>query len=262
MNFFLAGSYIKHLFLATDLHGLHSPFLDDFYRSVIKVKNPTFDDFLILEERKKLMKESRVIAINDLGAGSKVYNKAERPISALARSSLTPIKFSRFLTRCIAYNNSKTVLELGTSLGINAAYLGKAIEEKGKLYTLEGCENTILEAEKTLERLGLSNVEIIKGDIDLTLPLLLKLKRPKLDLVYLDANHRYDPSVNYVNQICKYCHNKSIIILDDIHWSAEMNKAWRQLCRDDRFSLKIDLFEAGLLFLDPALNKEEIRLLF
>jgi hypothetical protein len=48
---------------------------------------------------------------------------------------------------------------------------------------------------------------------------------------------------------------EGIIILDDIHWSKEMNQAWNELKNHPSVSLSIDLFEGGILFLNQKLPK-------
>jgi hypothetical protein len=35
------------------------------------------------------------------------------------------------------------------------------------------------------------------------------------------------PTVDYVKQLLPYLHNNSVVILDDIYWSKEMQQAWQ-----------------------------------
>jgi len=51
--------------------------------------------------------------------------------------------------------------------------------------------------------------------------------------------------------------NFSMIILDDIHWSAEMELAW-QHCKDhSAVTLSIDLFFIGLLILRKEIREKQ-----
>jgi len=42
--------------------------------------------------------------------------------------------------------------------------------------------------------------------------------------------------------------DSSVIILDDIHWSSDMEEAWSEIKNDPRILLTIDLFFIGLIF--------------
>ena len=43
---------------------------------------------------------------------------------------------------------------------------------------------------------------------------------------------------------------KSVIVVDDIHHSAEMERAWREICADERVTSTMDLYQMGLVFFD------------
>ena len=76
----------------------------------------------------------------------------------------------------------------------------------------------------------------------------------------MDANHRYEPTVNYFNSLLRVIHTKSIIIMDDIHYSEEMEKAWKEIKNHELVHASIDLFRCGILFFDPSLNKQHVVL--
>jgi hypothetical protein len=45
-------------------------------------------------------------------------------------------------------------------------------------------------------------------------------------------------------------HEKSVIVVDDIHHSAEMEEAWKEICADERVTSTMDLYQLGLVFFD------------
>jgi len=55
-----------------------------------------------------------------------------------------------------------------------------------------------------------------------------------------------------------HLHEKSIVILDDIHLSSSMERAWRKILRDDKVTLTIDLFRLGIIFFDTKLSKQNL----
>ena len=72
----------------------------------------------------------------------------------------------------------------------------------------------------------------------------------------MDANHRYDATMRYFHLISKRISEKGIIVLDDIHYSKEMGRAWKELSRHQLVYGSVDLFRCGILFFDPALNRQ------
>jgi predicted O-methyltransferase YrrM len=252
-------AYIKYWLLSVNEHSLHSPFVYKFYTEVVKSKSNT-QDSAIEELRKQLLRNETIIEIEEMGAGSRVNSSNARKISEIAKHSATPTRFSLLLSRIIQQYDFKSIIELGTSLGLNTAYLAKSKEEV-KVTTFEG-SGTIAElATQHFEQLGLPNIEVVMGNIDQSLELWLATST-NIDLVYLDANHRYEPTVRYFNLLLPKMNKQGIIILDDIHWSKEMNEAWHELKNHPKVSLSIDLFEGGILFLNPEIPKDQYILSF
>jgi predicted O-methyltransferase YrrM len=73
----------------------------------------------------------------------------------------------------------------------------------------------------------------------------------KLDLVFIAANHTYTHTREYFNIGVSMAHDKTIIVIDDIHHSPEMERAWKDICEDERVTSTIDLYQMGLVFFDP-----------
>lgn len=244
--------FISYWLHKVNEHSLHSPFLYSFYTEVVKAD--TLTGFEQLEDlRKSLFASKETLLVVELGAGSRVDNGQTRKVADIARHASTPPTFSRLLHRIIGKSNFTHILELGTSLGQNTLYMQQACPQ-ATLYTLEGSPEIAKVARKHFDKFNATNIHLIEGNIDDTLaPTLDKLD--KVDLAYLDANHRYEPTIRYFEQILTKLHSQSIVVIDDIHWSREMNQAWQVLIKHPKVSLSLDLFEGGLLFLNPELKK-------
>jgi len=72
-----------------------------------------------------------------------------------------------------------------------------------------------------------------------------------LDVAYVDANHTYEATMRYVNYLLPLLPVKGIIVLDDIHYSEQMERAWNELKADPRVTTSMDLYHVGILFVDP-----------
>ncbi|HMH23066.1 MAG TPA: class I SAM-dependent methyltransferase, partial [Puia sp.] len=145
------------------------------------------------------------------------------------------------------YYKSRTILELGTSLGLSTAYLAGGWNGS-KVISIEGSAVVAKEAGKNFRSMGLENIEQIVGDFDHTLAAAMERMGGSLDLVFIDGNHRLEPTLRYFNLLTGRLSTSSVIVLDDIHWSEEMELAWERIKEDPRVLLTIDLFFVGLVF--------------
>ncbi|MDX1956329.1 MAG: class I SAM-dependent methyltransferase [Chitinophagaceae bacterium] len=242
------GKYLQYYLTASNGkgHGTHSPFVFGFIKQVLNDQNiyPSYGKVEAL--RKKLKKDRRMISVEDLGAGTTTGAGHQRSISSIATHAAKPPKYAQLLFRMARYYQAQRILELGTSLGLTSAYLAQA-NENGKLLTLEGAPSIAELAALHFNQLQLENVEVITGNFDQTLlPALEKLGRP--DMVFVDGNHRKEPTLRYFKTLLGHAGPETILIFDDIHWSREMEEAWEEIRLDPAVQCSLDLFFIGIVF--------------
>lgn len=245
---------------AVDEHSLQAPFIYRFYCDVIKNVHSHSSFEAIETLRKALLHCDDQVQMQDLGAASHISSQPHRTIKSIARHSLSSPKFSRLLYRLVSFQKSEYVVELGTSFGINTLYLSSA-RPTAQVFTLEGASDIADRAERLFRDHGPSNIRLIRGNIDQTLPELLA-RLPYIDLVYLDANHRYEPTLRYFEQLTAKIRPDSIIVIDDIYWSDEMYQAWSYIKQHPSVSLSIDVFNAGIVFFLPLAVRQAYTLRF
>jgi hypothetical protein len=68
--------------------------------------------------------------------------------------------------------------------------------------------------------------------------------------------------MGYYQAIKQKLNEESIVILDDIHWSSEMEQAWETIKLDKDISLSIDLYRMGILFFRKGRVREDFSLIF
>lgn len=252
--------FLLHKCLAINRHGLHSPFVYDLNTKILNRKK-NFVCFDSLEEnRKSLLANQTVIEVEDLGAGSRMNKANKRSIQSIAKNALAPASQAQAIFKLIEHFKPKNILELGTSLGLTTCYMAEA-NKKSVVYTIEGSEAIANKAQLLFDARQLQNIKSIVGNFDEVLPSLLN-EINTIDLAYLDGNHRYDATMRYVDLIVKKCNQDSILILDDIYWSKEMTKAWSELKSDKRFSISLDYYHFGVLFLQKRMTKEDFKLYY
>ncbi len=244
----LAKKYVQYYRRAANGkgHGMHSPFVFDFILHVLNNKNGYHPPAGLEALRKQLLHDRSFITLNDLGAGSRVTNQSQKTIRRIARTAVKPQKWSLFLYRLVRHYKPQTIIELGTSLGVSTAYMAAA-NGAATIITIEGSEQIQQRAAASFDALNMGFLKSWCGDFDALLPQALA-QLHTIDLAYIDGNHRRQPTLNYFNQLLQKRNAHSIFVFDDIHWSAEMEEAWRLIQQHPDVRYTIDLFFMGLVF--------------
>ena len=250
--------YIKFLIKArnTKGHGVHSPFVFDFLSNVIYTKNQFYIFKAIESIRKDLNQNHQELFIKDLGTGV----DRQATISSIARKSLQKKKYAQLFFRIIHQYKFQNILELGTSLGVTTAYLA-ATSGKTKCISLEGSPEIAAIARENFKRLNLNNIQTIEGNIDETLTQALNLLE-KVDFALIDANHQSNAVLSYFEQVIQYSGSNTILVIDDIYWSDDMEEAWKLIKLHPKVTTTIDLFQLGIVFLKPDLHKKHYKLYY
>jgi len=242
--------YIKYLIKSKTKYDIHSPFVFNFIRDVLADKRHyyAFDEIDFI--RQELLHDNTVLHVSDMGAGSKRLRSSERTVSQIAKNSLTDHKFGELLFRIAAYFNSTAVLELGTSLGISTLYFAKARPDAA-VTTVEGSPEIATFARQVFTRSGAGNISLITGEFSHVLETNLVPGKNIFDLIYIDGNHKKEPTLAYFNTLLKgHSGPETVFIFDDIHWSREMEEAWQLIRGHEAVTCTIDLFFKGIVFID------------
>lgn len=244
----MMGKYLRYFLHAANGkgHGIHSPFVFDFIIHVLNDRKhyPCYDAIEAL--RKSLLRDETWIEVKDFGAGSGVFSTNKRLVKKIASSSLKKKKYAQLLFRIAQYFDCHTIVELGTSFGITSLYFSHA-NKNATVYTLEGADTIADIARKNFAKSDAQNIELLVGDFSSSIPALDK-KIESLDLIFIDGNHRKAPTLQYFEHFLRKAHPNSVFIFDDIHWSEEMEEAWKEIQNHESVRLTIDLFFIGIVF--------------
>ena len=238
--------YIRFWLRSRNRYGIHSPFVFDLVNNVFR--NTEFPQELepIAVQRAKALADHSTIEVTDLGAGSRISKGNIRKISSIVENAAITRTDGMMFFHLIKLFQPKTILELGTSLGFSSAFMSIAAPN-ARIITIEGCPNIAEYARTNHKALGLSNIEIVVGDFDEILPDLLK-NIDKLDLVFIDGNHAAEPTLRYYDLCMTKTDDESILVFDDIHWSSDMENAWKSIKRNLSQGITVDIFRKGLVF--------------
>jgi predicted O-methyltransferase YrrM len=200
--------------------------------------------------RGELLESPREISIRfycGLPPGDETGRIVTRTIGESCRRTSIPRVWGSLLFRLVREFRPAECIELGTSLGLSAAYVAAALEvnRQGRLVTLEGAETLASLARENLERLGLTRVEVRVGRHRDTLPPILR-ERCTLDFAYIDADHGEEATVQYFEDLQPLVCKGGLIVLDDLHWSPGMERAWSTIAANERLESALDLGRLGI----------------
>lgn len=258
-------SYIKFKLNAQNEHGIHSPFVFNLVTECFYDKTSYLKYEALKSYRKSLLANKNTISVTDFGAGSRVFKSNTRQISAIAKNAGISTENAKLLFRMVRYFQPKNILEIGTSLGLatNSLALGNPITT---LTTLEGCKNTQEIAIKLFEKqfqgangrdftYPKPNVIFVNTEFKSYLKS-FDFQHSTFDFIYFDGNHSLTATLEYFNLLLPTITNETVWIFDDIHWSPDMEKAWKIIKNHPQVTVTIDTFQWGIVFFRKEQQKQ------
>lgn len=221
-------------------------------------------------ERRRAALEEREdeIAYRDYGAASKygeqtpeeMYEGVERSrsVGQMCRRSSKPYRACLMLLKLLRGTKSRNCLELGSGLGLTAAYQAAALEMNGSgtVMSLEGPQSIADIAEETANEIGYGRISIVAGRWQDTLSGVIAGHAP-FDFAFIDGHHDRDASVGYFETILTGLADGAVFILDDIRWSDGMLEAWEAVRSHARVEVSIDLVDTGICWIADRVGKVE-----
>lgn len=254
--------YLEHQFHRRYRHGrhIHSPYLFEFVHEVVfnspDIKVPQE----ISEMHRLLRKDQTTIPADQMRVGSKVDRSTGRTVQSFIRGSSVTEKNGELLFRITNWFKPDMILELGTGLGISTMYMGWGWPGV-PLHSIEGNTERAAYAAQLVCRCHLEQVSIHWGDLENKLEEVLPLIEGRF-VAFVDANHRYEPTIRYVKSILERAGDEAVIVMDDIYWSRGMQRAWKEVISWPEIRVSIDLYHMGILLLRKDLNKARVKIIF
>ncbi|MFK7809381.1 MAG: O-methyltransferase [Saprospiraceae bacterium] len=245
---------------AKTLYKVHSPFVYDFTTKILDDNRHYYAFDKLNRLRSKLLKDQTKIPTVDFGAGSRKGNESERTVAHLAKTLLTAPKMSEMLFKIVDHYQCKSIVELGTALGVGSLYMAMAAPQSTNVFTIEGNPFLAEYAQQKFKKMDAANITSMTGTFEEVLPSVLE-RIGKVDLVYFDGHHQKQATMDYFNLCLPHAHEDSVFIFDDINWSTGMQEAWAEIKEHPKVTYSIDLFRAGIVFFKPSkMGKEHFAL--
>jgi predicted O-methyltransferase YrrM len=255
MPFFSAAKYLKYIIISKHKYGygIHSPFVFDMVTRVFRNKIDADIVCCIEKVRKKLITDHRSIVVNDLGIGSERLKSNKRKVSDIARNSPVPQKYGVLLANLAAEFGQPLIVEFGTSFGISTMYMAAACCDT-VVNSMEGSPAISEIAVANFKEAGLNNINVLTGSFDEMWSYAIS-SGVKPGLVFIDGNHRKEPVLKYFYKISEISGSNTVVIIDDIYFSKEMESAWNEIKQTEKVTLTIDIFRMGIVFFRKGISR-------
>jgi predicted O-methyltransferase YrrM len=260
---FQIQAWLRYQLQAKGRHGVHSPFVYTFIDQVLKpvsIEKQERETVKKIEQlRRERCQDQRILEVEDFGAGlgGKQTRFQQRPVAAIAKSSARSPLYGILLYRLCDWWKPNVCLEMGTNLGFSTLYQMYGAPH-ARMITMEGSPAIADIANSHFKSAGFEP-EIILGEFSKSFEN-FNPGDASPDYIFIDGNHRKDPTVAYFQFLMNRCAPASVFIFDDIHWSPGMEAAWDIIRADPRVQVSIDVFGMGLCFTGRDQAKEHFVL--
>jgi predicted O-methyltransferase YrrM len=214
--------------------------------------------------RTEMNSSTKQVSRTDYGAGNSDSNRAQEEMRAgveiedtlghISQAASKPAFWCCFLFKLVRTMQPSLCIEMGTAVGISAAYQAAALKLNGHgvLLTLEGATSLADIAKSNFQQLGLDTVEVVVGRFQDTLPDVLAKRQP-VSYTFVDGHHDEQATLGYFEQILPFLSEKALLVFDDIAWSEGMKRAWNAIAHDRRVAVAVDLGPMGLCVIDSSI---------
>lgn len=255
-----AIQFTRHWLGASTRYSTHSPFVYDFVTKVLPHRL-TDEGTRIDQLRSEALRSKKLLSIDDHGAGYDGVKQVQiqKTLGDVARSSARGRRSGELLLRLMQHYQPQESLELGTNLGFSALYQLSGSPETN-FTTVEGAKQLADHANLLIREQG-KRATVLNQTFEETITTFLQDQR-KFDHIILDGHHEEEATITYARDLISLANPGACLIIDDINWSAGMEKAWMQIKSWPEVTISIDLYSMGLCFLNRPQAKEEFRFRF
>jgi len=237
--------YFGYLFSATDLHGVHSPFVFSLAKFVLYHKK---------DKRIESIEYQRTLMLKSNG------NFHGNSLANFVDTYTLPAKYAFALNRLVSFLDIRKIQEYGQTTGIETNYLlnSPLLEKNVPIlyrYLFEG---------KNIVKIK-TNEQWLRNFPDLTSQINwstndINMLPNSWDLHVVHLTHNSDEIWNFWETYQNKLHNHSIVVFTNIRNSDDHYLKWKQISNDPMVTVDIDLFRIGILFFRKEQPKESFLL--
>ncbi len=246
-------SFFCFILKSKNEHGVHSPFIFDLITTCFYVKKNNHDLTILSNYKEDLSKNSSLQEIYDFNFLSNILLSEKKKKEKIIKDFGVSNKRTRLLINLIQYLKPRSILEIGTSVGINTVTLASALENF-KIITVEENEQSTNISRELFKKYNLKQIELLSGKLDDVLPDVFK--KNTFDFICFKNHGLTKKVLKYFEASVSSIHNNSVCLFKNIHIDKESDQVWEQIKKHEKVTVTIDTFKWGLVFFRKEQEKE------
>ncbi len=242
---------LRFYFQASTIYNIHSPLLFSILKSVY-----LSDDLPQAELQKNFrnaLNQDNELVSEEVGAGSSSLSK--NTIAKAIKLSSSSYRKSSFIAKIAQAVQSKTIIELGTNLGMTTTTLSY-YNPFANVHTVEANDQLLRKAKAFFINSGIDKIhtynkyfqDFLNTDFGNIYP----------DFILIDGDHSYQSTMDYFKLIKQKRIAQLCLVFDDIRWSKGMLMAWNKISSDTDASVVVDFHNLGVVLYSPN-SRNQIR---
>ncbi len=235
------AAYTRYYLKADTRQKIHAPFLFQMVEFVFNPDCHYYDFDKIWQAWTDTIQRDELIPPSPFGDSR---GQSGSKLGTFAKKSLHPPAQLYDLYRLTVYLKPSHILELGSCLGVSTLTLGLAAKQ-AKCTGVEGNEFLASEARALHRAYDVKNISLFHGSF---MDFLASDPVGNYDLIILDGDHQYRATMELISLIYERLSPQGCLLVDDIHWSAGMGRAWAESLQVNNIHCSLETNRWGLIF--------------
>lgn len=239
--------YLDFYAKADTIYRIHPPFLYHLLRKTFDRTRIFYDFDLLWQIRDKLKRSHEKIPDSSFSIR---HGQHHLSLAQFSKKALHPPEDLHQLYRLVQFLKPQRILELGAGPGLSSSCLALA-NAVGMVSSIDGNPYFGKISNEIFRDFQIKNAQFIVAEFD---SYFSHSADQSFDFVMLDGDHRYEAVLKNLKMIRDRIQERSCVVVDDIHWSSGMYRAWKELRETSGASCTLETTRWGILFFNPNLT--------
>jgi predicted O-methyltransferase YrrM len=179
-------------------------------------------------------------------------------VGVVGHESIRP-KQGALLFRLTNHFHSKSILQIGVSMGLSTLYL-TSYKQGVKCVAMEKRPEYAAVARWVYEKAARTPIDLRIGDYHTILPGILE-EMKIVDFIFFNTS-RDTSNASLFNTCVEHAQSNTVFVFEGIKSNCSMRKLWEMVCAHPEVTVTLDLYSMGIVFFNKKLHKRNYIVYF
>ncbi|MDH6312181.1 putative O-methyltransferase YrrM [Parabacteroides sp. PFB2-10] len=238
-------------------HGVHSPFVFNLLTKVIGEKGSYYRFKEIELLRKRLLQNKDIVVYPD---SRRPLKERKTTVGELVRKEAVSPKTGALLFRLTHYFRSERILQIGSSMGLSTLYLTSYAPDLLSV-SLEPEASLAAISQWVYDEAARTAIDQRSGDFPTQLDAILQTYDSFDFIFFCGRDEQYD-TLEVFNRCKKQLSQEGVCVIEGIRRTKKRLAAWKTICEQPEVTVTLDLYNIGILFVNPKWHKRHYKLYY